>query len=281
MAKALENNKSLHSIYLRSNDAQDQGAIALAHALKEDNRTLKNLYLGNNNITPVGVEALANVLSFNTTLEVLSFRNNQVGDKGCTALANNLEINATLKTLNLANTEIGDDGALRLLQILAVNTNLVDINLNYSEVEDEEILEKIKERLQYNGSQNVVAVNAIARKILSYCEEYLSQEDVAGVEVIPSEEFAKSHALAKEDLYYLSGKNKHGGAILCLASLFRMALNKYHEEAVDMVLQAANDICGILFSCVEEEMSNAEIAKPNEKIMTIVTNALKKIKTPE
>lgn len=276
LAKALEQNQVLHTLYLRSSDAGDEGTIALANALKR-NDSLKNLYLGNNKIGPAGVDSMANVLSSNSALEILSFRTNDVGDSVCKVLANNLEINATLKTLNLANTNISNEGALSLLNILNINTNLIDVKLNYNEIESSEILEKVSECLKYNASQNVVAVNAVAKKILTHCEEYLTQEELGDKRTISDQDLAKKYGLAKEDLYYLSKKNSHGGVILCVASLFRMALNKYNQEAVDLILQAVHKIYDTLFSRLKEEMADAKIEKPNDRIISLASSALEKI----
>ena len=276
LAKALEKNQVLHTLYLRSSEAGDEGTIALANALKR-NDSLKNLYLGNNKIGPAGVEAMANVLSSNSTLEILSFRTNDVGNSICKVLANNLEINATLKTLNLANTNIGDEGAFSLLNILNINTNLIDIKLNYNEIESSEILEKVSKRLKYNSSQNIVAINAVARKILTHCEEYLTWEELGDKRTISDQDIAKKYGLAKEDLYYLSKKNSNGGVILCVASLFRMALNKYNQEAVDLILQSVHKIYDTLFLRLREEMVDEKIEKPNDRIISLASSALEKI----
>lgn len=276
LAKSLETNKVLHSIYLRSNNAGDDGAKALAMALRK-NSSLQNLYLGNNKISHVGVEAIANTLSFNSTLEILSFRNNEVGNEACKVLADNLAVNATLKTLNLANTGVTNNGAAYLLRILDVNTNLLDVKLSYNEINDQEILENLAACFHYNNSQNTTSVNAVAKKIIIYCEEYLTQEEMGERRLISNENLEKKYGLGKEDLYYISHKNSHGGAVLCLASLYRMALNRYSKDTVDIILQTSHKLCPILFSHAKEEELNQEVEKPNAKISALATAALDKV----
>lgn len=277
IAQALEKNKSLHTLYLRSNKVGDEGAKLLAAVLKSKNDILQNLYLGNNQITNIGAEALAETLSFNSTLEVLSFRNNPIQDKGCMALEKNLEINASLKTLNLANTEITDKSLPSLLTLLELNTNLSDIKLGYNEIANTKILEEINKCLKYNSSQNTVAVNAIARKILIYCEKFLSQEELGAKRVISDEDLEKKYGLGKEDLYYLSNRNNHGGAILCLSSLFRVTLNKYNKETVDIILKTANNLCPTLFPNAKAEIENYKIEKPHQRIIAMALTAINKV----
>ncbi|MBU6339444.1 MAG: hypothetical protein KGQ36_05705 [Rickettsiales bacterium] len=281
ITSALEKNKSLHTLYLRSNKVGDEGAKLFANLLKNKNDTLKNLYLGNNQITHIGAEALAETLSFNSTLEVLSFRNNSIGDTGCMTLEKNLEINASLKTLNLANTDITDKSLPSLLTLLELNTNLADIKLGFNEIKDSKTLDEIMKCLKYNSSQNTVAVNTIARKILIYCEKFLSEEELGAKRKISNEDLARKYGLSKEDFYYLSNRNSHGGAILCLSSLFRITLNKYNKETVDVILKTANILCPTLFSNARIEMSNHEIEKPHQRAVSMASTALDKVDTKQ
>lgn len=273
IAQALEKNQSLRTIYLRSNDAYDDGAISLANALKV-NHHLKTLFLGNNHIEVAGTEALAKALSINSTLELLSLRNNDIGDEGCRVLSQALLENASIKTLNLANSAIGDESVKLLTDALQTAINVVDININYNDnIEDEDNVKVLKEKLQYNKSYNVTSIIIIAKKILLYCEEHLEQEAMGDMRVVSQEEMAKRYSLAKEDLFYISSRNIHGGAILCVAALYRIITNKYDHDMVKKIMLAAANLCGILFACFKEELVSQRDCKPNDKLMEIAMEA--------
>jgi uncharacterized protein involved in exopolysaccharide biosynthesis len=59
-----------------------------------------------------------------------------------------------------------------------------------------------------------------------------------------------------------------------------MALNKYNQEAVDFILQAVHKIYDTLFLRLKEEMSDSQIEKPNDRIISLASSALEKINLP-
>jgi Ran GTPase-activating protein (RanGAP) involved in mRNA processing and transport len=75
-------------------------ACVIAREL-EDNATVTTLYLGENDISDVGAQALADMLQKNTTLRKLYLQRNFITDVGAKALAESLENNTTLIHLNL------------------------------------------------------------------------------------------------------------------------------------------------------------------------------------
>ena len=79
------------TLVLTSNNIGDDGATALAEALKS-NTALATLYLYFNNIGVTGAIALAEVLKNNTALTTLYLTSNNIGDDGAIALAEALEI---------------------------------------------------------------------------------------------------------------------------------------------------------------------------------------------
>lgn len=279
IGQALERNESLKTIYLRSNDAYDGGAVAIANALKV-NKHLKAIFLGNNNIESAGVAAIAKVLSYNCDLELLSLRNNEIGDEGCRSLSYALIDNASIRTLNLANTGISDESVKSLTDALQIAINVTDVNINYNDnIEEESNIAALKKALQYNNSHNVVSINKIAKKILVYCEEHLEQEAMGDMRLISREEMSKKYALAKEDLYYISSRNIHGGAILCVAALYRILTNKYEKDEVSKIMHAAASLCGMLFSCFKEEMTGQRDCKPNDNLVNLALEAMKIIES--
>ena len=128
LATALKNNTSLTSLNLLGNRIGDDGAKALATAL-ETNTSLTSLELGFNRIGADGATALATALKNNTSLTSLNLLNNDIGDEGANALAAALKTNTSLTSLELGFNGIGADGAKALAAALKTNTSLTSLNL--------------------------------------------------------------------------------------------------------------------------------------------------------
>ena len=60
---------------------------------------VKELYLGNNNISDEGAKALAEALKVNTALQELDLDFNKISDEGAKALAEALQVNTALQEL--------------------------------------------------------------------------------------------------------------------------------------------------------------------------------------
>lgn len=279
LAEVLEKNQTLETLSLRSCKIGDKGAEVIAEAIKH-NYNLKQLYLGNNSIADDGVLAFAKILTLNVALEVLSFRNNLVSLNAAKALAQSLEINATLKTLNLANTELSDEAASAFLYTLLFNTTLKEIKLNYNNIENTEILVKIKEALNYNKSQNVIAINALAKKIVRFCEKYFEFKESNQNDADLEQQIIQEYGLNREDRYHLSTKNIHGGATLCLALVFNIFEAKYSAEGLKIMIETTNKLCD-LFIKVEQELKDKTVKKPNEKIIEIANRVIKSYSSSE
>jgi Ran GTPase-activating protein (RanGAP) involved in mRNA processing and transport len=101
------NDPSLTELNLYYNSIGDDGAKAIAEALK-DNTVLTTLYLGYNSIGDDGAKAIAEALKVNTVLTSLDLRSNLIGDDGAKAIAEALKDNYVLTTLDLDNNRIGD-----------------------------------------------------------------------------------------------------------------------------------------------------------------------------
>ena len=136
LAQAMKGNTTMQELYLGHNQISDEGATALAQALK-GNTTLQQLYLGSNQISDEGATALANAMKGNTTLQQLSLYNNQISDEGATALANAMKGNTTLQQLSLRNNQISDEGATALANAMKGNTTLQRLYLGNNQISDE------------------------------------------------------------------------------------------------------------------------------------------------
>jgi Ran GTPase-activating protein (RanGAP) involved in mRNA processing and transport len=117
IAKALETNGTLTTLFIVGNRIGDIGAIAIAKAL-EINGTLTTLYISGNNINVEGANAIAKALETNTTLTMLNINSNNIGDAGAIEIAKALETNKTLSKLYTANNNIGNAGAIELVKAL-------------------------------------------------------------------------------------------------------------------------------------------------------------------
>jgi NLR family CARD domain-containing protein 3 len=148
---------TVETLVLWHNHIGDEGAMALAEALKVDS-TLEVLFLANNNIGEKGATALAEALKHHSSLQILwkvlphkvlgidvahglweahneawrtssklqqlELNMNNIGDKGVAALAGALKTNSTLKGLWLARNNIGVEGATAMAEALTCNSKL-------------------------------------------------------------------------------------------------------------------------------------------------------------
>ena len=136
LAQAMKGNTTLQRLYLDNNQISDEGATALAQAIK-GNTTLHRLDLDNNQISDEGATALAQAMKGNTTLPRLSLRCNKISDEGVTALAQAMDGNTTLQRLDLYNNQISDEGATALAHALKGNTTLQRLGLSHNLIGDE------------------------------------------------------------------------------------------------------------------------------------------------
>jgi len=91
---------SLKKICFENNNIKDKGVIALAKAL-EENDTLLSLYLESNQITQVGAKEIGAILSNKYKLSKINLNNNPLKDEGLIAIANGLLENDTLRVITL------------------------------------------------------------------------------------------------------------------------------------------------------------------------------------
>jgi hypothetical protein len=104
LAKALEDNHTLTTLVLDNNNLISRDLKYLADALKgpNGNKTLTTLYISNSKIDDDGAIALAGALKTNNTLTTLNIFNNLITDVGAKAFSEALKTNYTLYSLNLS-----------------------------------------------------------------------------------------------------------------------------------------------------------------------------------
>ena len=101
---------------LASNNIGDEGAKAIADALKS-NTSLTTIDLRGNNIGDEGAKAIAEALKGNTSLTSINLSNNNIGDEGAKAIADALKFNTSLTTIDLDNNNLGDEGKKAVAEI--------------------------------------------------------------------------------------------------------------------------------------------------------------------
>jgi Ran GTPase-activating protein (RanGAP) involved in mRNA processing and transport len=139
LAEALQTNSTLQVLVLRNVDMIDEGATALAQALKSNLSALQTLDLRSDGIWDrmvkvKGGEALAEALKTNATLQTLDLGGNRILCEGAIALAKALKVNSSLHTLGLDGNKIGSMGAMALAEALEVNSALQALDLGSNEI---------------------------------------------------------------------------------------------------------------------------------------------------
>jgi hypothetical protein len=137
IAEALKVNEVVTTLDLRGgNNIGDEGAIAIAEALKV-NAVVTTLSLGSNNIGDEGAIAIAEALKANAVVTILSLGGNSIGDEGAIAIAEALKVNVVVTTLDLAWNKIGDDGAVAIAESLKVMAAVTTLFLGGNKIGDE------------------------------------------------------------------------------------------------------------------------------------------------
>ena len=125
----LQNNTTITTLYIISNNIDSEGAKALSGALA-GMISLTELNISDNNIGPAGAIALAGALAGMTALTTLDISNNFFGNDGAQALAGAIAGNKILTTLNIGNNNIGNEGAQDLAKALQTNETLTTLDIS-------------------------------------------------------------------------------------------------------------------------------------------------------
>lgn len=120
LSRALQQLKSLESLFLGNNGIGIHGCQALSIAIQHMN-SLKYLDLSDNNIGNNECFNLANTIKNNRSIKQLYLSQNQIGDSGCHALAQGLKENQTLRVLGLDNHNITQIGWTELSNVLSTH----------------------------------------------------------------------------------------------------------------------------------------------------------------
>ncbi|CAH0482361.1 unnamed protein product [Peronospora belbahrii] len=155
LAKALETNTSLESLYLSGNDIGPAGACALSQALTK-NTHLRSLHLSGNNIGEEGARLLADGITGNTALRALYLGTNGIGAAGMQSLATALTKNKSLEELTLGQNKVGSAGVRHLASAFATgHVALSTLELGKNGVDQEGAIALARSLCGTNRLQNL------------------------------------------------------------------------------------------------------------------------------
>jgi len=140
----------ISTLHLGENKPTSVGLMGLFEAL-EDNKTLRSLYLNDMILFDDAAKALNKMLVKNKTLELLNSGNCGADDETLAILKPAFMFNQTLKSLFLWGNRISTNGGYFLKAMLQdYNTSITAMALSDNNIDDEALLEEIKAILKRN-----------------------------------------------------------------------------------------------------------------------------------
>ncbi|RLN92199.1 hypothetical protein BBJ28_00024160, partial [Nothophytophthora sp. Chile5] len=131
LAKALEPNKSIERLSLRSNRLGQQALTTGPGRLQVDEEEIEEE--GEKPAIPLkGGQALGAMLAANLTLQQLDVSWNLLRASGSSSIASALPMNYQLRELDMSHNAMGDTGALVLAQALRASARLRQLTLSYN-----------------------------------------------------------------------------------------------------------------------------------------------------
>lgn len=144
-------------IHLKGYRIDTRIAVALARALKANN-TMTSLDLAYNEIDDDGAVALADALKkSNNTLRSINLRGNLIGDRGAMALADALIVNSTVTFFDIGSEQIQIDRDIMELINSLIERNKIMAQLSTADESDDELTQSIIRYTDVNASLSVVS----------------------------------------------------------------------------------------------------------------------------
>ena len=154
LSQTLEKLVHVKEIYLSYLNLEDEGAIAIANALKQSAPSLEGLDITGNDITAKAAPALAGCVAIKKSLRMLILSENELKDQGAVLIGKALEEGHTqLRELDLSTNLIQRVGARCLAQAVSNKPDFKLLNINGNAISDEGI-DEVKEILK-NGKNFV------------------------------------------------------------------------------------------------------------------------------
>ncbi|KAK6913903.1 WPP domain [Dillenia turbinata] len=142
LRKALSKHANLTEIYLSYLNLEDEGAIAIATALKESAPSLEVLELAGNDKTPKAAPTLASCIEDKQCLTKLNLAENELKDEGTIKISKVLEEgHLQLKEVDMSTNLIRRVGARLLAQAVVHKPEFRLLNINGNIISDDGIVE--------------------------------------------------------------------------------------------------------------------------------------------
>ncbi|XAR57220.1 hypothetical protein NMG60_11025281 [Bertholletia excelsa] len=140
LSKTLSKHTNLTEIYLSYLNLEDEGAIAIANALKDSASTLEVLEMAGNDITAEAASSLASCIAAKQFLSKLNLAENELKDEGAIQIGKALEEgHGQLKEVDISNNLIRRAGARVLAQAVVQKPEFKLLNVNGNFIPEEGI----------------------------------------------------------------------------------------------------------------------------------------------
>ncbi|KAF8096538.1 hypothetical protein N665_0307s0064 [Sinapis alba] len=148
LSKTLARFEHLTEVYLSYLNLEDEGAIAIANALKESASPIEVLEMAGNDITVEAASAIAACVAAKQELNKLILSENELKDDGCVQIAKSLEEDhLKLQYIDMSNNYIRRAGARALAQVVTKKEGFKLLNID-GNIISEEGVEEVKEILK-------------------------------------------------------------------------------------------------------------------------------------
>nr|CCG20246.1 Ran GTPase activating protein 2 [Solanum tuberosum subsp. andigenum] len=144
LCKALSNHENLTEIYLSYLNLEDEGAIAMANALKDSAPSLAVLEMAGNDITAEAASAIASCIAAKQLLAKLSLGENELKDEGAIQIAKALEGHIHLIEVDMSSNALRRAGARVLAQTVLHKDEFKLLNVNGNFISEEGV-DELKE----------------------------------------------------------------------------------------------------------------------------------------
>nr|CCG20276.1 Ran GTPase activating protein 2 [Solanum tuberosum subsp. andigenum] len=144
LCKALSKHENLTEIYLSYLNLEDEGAIAIANALKDSAPSLAVLEMAGNDITAEAASAIASCIAAKQLLAKLSLGENELKDEGAIQIAKALEGHSHLIEVDMSSNALRRAGARVLAQTVLHKDEFKLLNVNGNFISEEGV-DELKE----------------------------------------------------------------------------------------------------------------------------------------
>nr|CCG20353.1 Ran GTPase activating protein 2 [Solanum tarijense] len=144
LCKALSKHENLTEIYLSYLNLEDEGAIAIANALKDSAPSVAVLEMAGNDITAEAASAIASCIAAKQLLAKLSLGENELKDEGAIQIAKALEGHSHLIEVDMSSNALRRAGARVLAQTVLHKDEFKLLNVNGNFISEEGV-DELKE----------------------------------------------------------------------------------------------------------------------------------------